>query len=113
MPVYGADLERPALAPAAGVAEPLDIEYWRKFVHSARGNSPVAYGSLRAAAERRTKARDDPGTHIMIGTDNGGRSQGQGDSQRDQHARRGKRERHTTISHPAAGQGDRGHNRSH
>src|SRR5207253_1079994 len=43
-------------------------------VHSARGNSPVAYGSLRAAAERRTKGRDDPGTHIMIGSKNGGRS---------------------------------------
>src|SRR5207249_1404928 len=43
-------------------------------VHSARGDSPVAYGSLRAAAERRTKARDGPGTHIMIGTENGGRS---------------------------------------
>ncbi len=45
-------------------------------VHSLRCNSPVAYGSLRAAPRRRTKARNHPGTHIMIGTANGGRSPG-------------------------------------
>jgi len=34
----------------------------------------LAYGSLRAAPRRRTKARNYPGTRIMIGTENGGRS---------------------------------------
>jgi len=38
------------------------------------GVSAVAYGSLRAAQRRRTKTRNYPGTRIMIGTENGGRS---------------------------------------
>src|SRR6266567_8923451 len=43
-------------------------------IHTRRGGSSVAYGSLRAATERRTKAKNYPGTRIMIGTENGGRS---------------------------------------
>ncbi len=43
-------------------------------VHSVRCSSPVAYGSLRAAPQGRAKARNYPGTRIMIGTENGGRS---------------------------------------
>lgn len=54
-------------------------------IHSAGQGSPVAYGSPRAGPERKAKAKprgrnpddDDsnhPGTHIMIGTKNRGRS---------------------------------------
>jgi putative transposase len=60
-------LQRGSAAQLAGQPDPARV-------HSPRGNSAVAYGSLRAAAERRTRTTNYPGTHIMIGTDNGGRS---------------------------------------